>query len=103
MKTAEMLGDHALYELHRRDVDAVLLRDGDDLLELRHLRRCRSCGQIGCWLPCLRNESLNSGRRLNDHGSRGSASASAMCVNDAAWKVNERTGRRAQDRGTGCT
>ena len=70
----------------------MLLCDRDDSLELRQLWRRGPDRWVCRRLASFLDEPFHSSRRLNHKSSRRGASASAMGVNHALWKVNERSG-----------
>jgi len=71
---------------------AVPLCDRDDSLQLGPLWRGGPDRRVRRRLASLLDESFHSCGRLNHKGSRRSASASAMGMNHALWKINERSG-----------
>jgi hypothetical protein len=78
--------------LHWRHFYPMLLCDRDDSLELRQRWRRGPDRRVCRTRAGFLDEPFHSRRRLNHKRSRRSASASAMGVHHALWKMNERSG-----------
>ena len=78
-------------ELDWRHLYAVLPCDRDDSLEFRPLWRRGPDRQVCRRLARFLNEPFHSRGRLNHKSSRRSASAGAVRVDHAPWKMNERS------------